>query len=518
MIADRPRLGIPRWLSLPPNVPLLGRRFGHLKRNIEGLHQTIDWLRQTAQEQRRRSRNERDFRLQQIRKSESELDALRQQNQSELDGLRQQSQSELDALRQQSQSQLDALRQQSQSQLDALRQQSQSQLDALRQQSQSQLDALLLRNATVPAVPKGTPLGNDLIAGLLNWPEINDEHERRNGLGELLRLMRLSSLGTGPLADISSAWELLSHKHFDQLLRNGYCNFKRTIGSNYFNFFVQTGDPQIAFLEAALDPGVCSGLKTAARSMPNDPSFDLPDQSCYRYFVLLLWTYARRLDAAGYLDRLEEPQEGNPIAVEVNGRRVSSDLVNSVIEYYSMDEAADFRKCRRVLEIGGGYGRSAYPILQLNPHIQYTFVDVPPALFLAQRYLSSVLQQNNIFRVRHFDGFDDVKLEMEKCSVVFLLPYQLNLLDDRRFDLTINISSFGEMQRKMISRYFNEVERLTEGVFYTKQWKISKNPFDGIEVTEQDYPIRESWQCVFHREARVQAEFFEAAYRIGGRQ
>ena len=142
VIAGRRQLGIPRWLSLPHKVPLLGPRLGHLKRNIEGLHQTIDWQRQSAQEQRRRRQNERDFRMRQNRERHSELDALRQQSQNELDALRQQSQNELDALRQQSQNELDAVRQQSRSELDAVRQQSQSELDAVLQQRQNELDAV----------------------------------------------------------------------------------------------------------------------------------------------------------------------------------------------------------------------------------------------------------------------------------------------------------------------------------------------------------------------------------------
>jgi putative sugar O-methyltransferase len=249
--------------------------------------------------------------------------------------------------------------------------------------------------------------------------------------------------------------------------------------------------------------------------MQDDPYLELPDQASYRYFVLLLWAYARNLDASGYLDRLEEPREGNPIVVEMDGRQVSSDLVNSVLEYYSIGEATDVSMCRRALEIGGGYGRSAYCILKLNPDIQYTFVDVPPALFLAQRYLSSVLGSKNVFRVRHFDEFNDVREDIERSSIVFLLPEQLRLLPERWFDLTINISSFGEMQKQMINQYFDEIERLTRGVFYTKQWKISKNPFDGLEVREEDYPVKDHWQTLYQRDARVQTEFFEAAYQIG---
>ncbi len=514
-IADRPNTSIPRWLSLGRSAPLIGKRFSYLKRNIEGLHRTVDWQRRNAQQQRLRSRSERDLRL---RQSQSEVDAVRRESESKIAVLRRHAESEIDAVRRQYEGKILAVRRQSEGEIDTVRRQSEGERAALCQQHRRELDALLLYNAEVAHEGAGPPLGDDLVAGLLNWPEINDQHERLNGFGELLRLMRLSALATGPLADISSAWEVLSQKHFDQLLRNGYCNFKRTVGCNYFNFLVQIGDPQIAFLEAALDPAVCLSVNAAARSMPNDPNLDLPDQACYRYFVLLLWTYARRLDSAGYLDQIDEPGEGNPIAIEVNGRRVSSDLLNSILEYYSIGEAADFPNCRRVLEIGGGYGRSAYSILRLNPQIQYTLVDIPPALFLAQRYLSSVFDDKSVFRARHFDNFDDVKSEMEKCALIFLLPHQLHLLTNYRFDLTINISSFGEMQKQMIDKYFDEIDRLTQGIFYTKQWKVSKNPFDGIEVTEHDYPVREGWELLFQRDARVQAEFFEAAYRIGDRQ
>jgi putative sugar O-methyltransferase len=363
------------------------------------------------------------------------------------------------------------------------------------------------------------------ISGLLNWPAIMDDCERNNGFTELLRLIQLWSRhglraarggnGTVHSKQTSAAWQLLNRKNLDQLLREGHRNFKRTIALNYFTFPVQAGDPQIASLEAKLDPVDIEGCWRLAQTLPNDPNFDLPDQLHYRYVVLLLWTYARRIDHQKYLDRLKEPAEGNPVLVPVDGQSASQDIANSVIEYYSMREGVAFESCRRVLEIGAGYGRNAQVILELHPNIQYTIIDIPPALYIAQRYLSTLFRDRPIFRVSDFTSYKEVQDEMEHSSIVFLLPHQMALLPDRHFNLTLNISSFGELTREEIDYYFVEVDRVTEGYLYTKQWMQSKNPFDGLVLMEADYPVRPHWKKIYSRACAVQSNFFEALYNVG---
>jgi putative sugar O-methyltransferase len=353
----------------------------------------------------------------------------------------------------------------------------------------------------------------DEIAGLLNWPEIRDPIEQVNGMPELLDMIRLFGEGSRTFNEISSCWQVLGFKNFNQLLRDGYRNFKRTIGFNYFNFLVQEGDPQIAFLEATLGRWECQRLKAAAQALPDDPDFEWHDQAAYRYFVLMLWSYAKSIDVNHHLDRLAEPAEGNPIIVRHGEQRASQDLANSVLEYYSMAGGVDFKACRRVLEIGGGYGRDAFVILSLNPHIQYTLVDIPPALWLAQRYLSSVFDKRAVFRVRGFARYEDVREEMSRASIVCLLPHQLELLPDAHFHLSLNISSFGEMQPKQIKSYLDVLERVTEGHFYSKQWKVSQNAFDNLSLTEDDYPVSRAWARLYSRTCAVQTGFFEALYR-----
>lgn len=355
----------------------------------------------------------------------------------------------------------------------------------------------------------------DELSGLLNWPEIRNAAERDTGMPELMEMVRLFSAGVGATSDPSSCWQVLGFKNFNQLLRDGYSSFKRTVGCSYFNFLVQGGDPQIAFLEAALGKEEKEQCAKAAADLPDDPSFEWHDQRAYRYFVLMLWAYASKVDSKGYLDKLEEPQEGRPLTVPAGRKHASQDLANSVLEYYSMSEGVDFAKCKRVLEIGGGYGRDAFVTMKLNPHIQYTLVDIPPALWIAQRYLSSMFPESRVFHVRDFHSYSEVADEIEAASIVFLLPHQLEMMPDRRFDLSLNISSFGEMQPEQIGVYFESLARVTQGHFFMKQWKVAQNAFDNLALTEDNYPVPRTWKKLYSRQCAVQTAFFEALYRTG---
>jgi len=355
----------------------------------------------------------------------------------------------------------------------------------------------------------------DELVGLLNWPEITHRVERTSGMPELMEMIRLFGASSGATSDPSSCWQVLGFKNFNQLLRDGYANFKRTIGCSYFNFLVQGGDPQMAYLETVLGKDERERCARAAEALPDDPDFAWHDQRAYRYFVLMLWSYALKADTKGHLNVLEEPQEGHPLTVPAGQRLASQDLANSVLEYYSMAEGVDFAACRRALEIGGGYGRDAFVVMKLNPHLQYTMVDIPPALWIAQRYLSSVFPERTVFHVRDFKSYDEVAAEMEAASIVFLLPHQLELMPDRRYDLGLNISSFGEMQQEQIAAYFRTLERVTAGHFYMKQWKVSQNAFDNLSLTEENYPVGRSWKKLYSRQCAVQTAFFEALYRTG---
>ncbi len=109
-------------------------------------------------------------------------------------------------------------------------------------------------------------------------------------------------------------------------------------------------------------------------------------------FLALLWEHVRRVDRRDILLRLEEPELGDPVVATYRGRRISQDLGNSVYELYSATAALPGNEPGPggVLELGGGYGRVAWVFLEEFPRARYVLVDIPPALAIAQEYLTTL--------------------------------------------------------------------------------------------------------------------------------
>jgi SAM-dependent methyltransferase len=241
---------------------------------------------------------------------------------------------------------------------------------------------------------------------------------------------------------------------------------------------------------------------------------DLIQSFSYGLLGSLLWEYVLRLSFPDALLALREPQEGNPpLLFPRPNMAVSQDLANSLLEYDSLRQGIP--ESGTILELGAGYGRNAFVILKLHPQIKYVLVDIPPALWIAERYLSEVFPEKRIFRYRDFESFDDIADEYKHAEVAFLVSSQLATLPAHSVDLVINISSLHEMRKDQVTYYidrFNEVLQ-PGGHLYLKQWKETKVLFEGVTLIEKDYPIPSSWTKLLSQTARVQTRFFEALYR-----
>jgi putative sugar O-methyltransferase len=313
----------------------------------------------------------------------------------------------------------------------------------------------------------------------------------------------------------SQYWQALNKKNLEQLKKFGYENFKRTIALNYFTWFVSPWDPQLRYLARNLPFG--SVIKNAALTLltRKHECFNYLQSLSYNFITYMVYEYVSRTDKTRLLESLNEPAEGNPPAVYLNNKLISQDIANSVLEYKSIMESGINRKqIKIIMELGAGYGRNAYVFLKLNPGIKYFIVDIPPALYIAQKYLSGQFKDKKVFGFRKFARYSDIADELKRSDIAFFLPGQLELLPDKTSDLFINISSLQEMRPEQIKYYFNQIRRLTGKYFYFKEWKVSRIPYDKIIVRQEDYPVPADWKKVFCRECPVQTKFFEALYKL----
>ncbi|MFT4039950.1 MAG: putative sugar O-methyltransferase, partial [Thermomicrobiales bacterium] len=223
----------------------------------------------------------------------------------------------------------------------------------------------------------------------------------------------------------SRFWETLGGQHRDQLTTSGYANFKRTLASNYFTWLISPRNNQSRFLARRMAFRDWNAILREPFTF--DPSLPFPRryQRFLQIYTRMLWRFVERGDTEGILQTLPEPTEGNPFPITLGGRLISQDLANSVLEYYAIRE--HFRRDRdaaiTIAELGAGYGRNAYVLLNQFPHCRYIVIDIPPALYVAQRYLQAVFPEKRVAQTPCEATPEEIAAAVEAAEIAFLLPH-----------------------------------------------------------------------------------------------
>lgn len=170
--------------------------------------------------------------------------------------------------------------------------------------------------------------------------------------------------------------------------------------------------------------------------------------------------------------------------------------------------------CFTVYELGAGHGRIGYALLKAFPNARYVVIDIPPALYVAQWYLTSLFPELPALKFREKWGDEELKDGIQRASLVFLSPDQAEQLPNRSCDIFINICSLQEMKMEQVENWFIQIDRLCSGYFYTKQYFDHVNVFDGDVIRQGDYPARQDWKLVFTRASPTFPSLFETIYRI----
>jgi hypothetical protein len=211
--------------------------------------------------------------------------------------------------------------------------------------------------------------------------------------------------------------------------------FRRVLGLGYFSQF--TSYPSPAFNEA-----VVAWLESHLGARHGFAIADLP---------------------AG-LDELEIP----PAATIVRraGRKLSPDLLRYVAYARQLGDAmaGDGRGPADILEIGGGYGGLARTLKSFNPQCRYWLTDLPESLRCAEIYLRAAFPEARIARL-------DAAFAGEAPEAEFyLVPVEeaARVLAGRKFDLAINVWSFGEMPNEYVRLWLKLLQRdCTVGWLFT---------------------------------------------------
>ena len=359
------------------------------------------------------------------------------------------------------------------------------------------------------------------MTGDMGTKDAPPSEESRARLALMVREIARSS----PVYHPSVMWEQLNTLNTEQVERFGLSHFKRSVNQNYFNWLpADLGDNQI---RRVLRHWMRRPTLAPFRSRMEVPRLfeefarqrtleSWSARARYRLFVALLWDQAMREDALGLLDRVEEPEVGDPLRIRHRGRLISQDLANSVREanrlFANLPTGATHRPI--VAELGAGYGRLGFVLVRALSSRYWVF-DIPPALFIAEWYLQNVLPGRRIFTFRPFENFEAVRAELEVSDVAFFTANQIALLPDASVDAFVNISSLHEMRQAQIDHYLQQMARAARHVIYLKQWSEFKNLADDILITRASYRLPADWRIVHDAVDSVQDRFFELVARRG---
>lgn len=241
-----------------------------------------------------------------------------------------------------------------------------------------------------------------------------------------------------------------------------------------------------------------------------------------RHFEALHHLYFGALkprDAWGLLDSLEEPALGDGDALLVDGKRLSLDWLQSVDEFYRIQNALGFARQDRVTfcELGPGYGRLAHVILSAMPNARVLLFDLPESLVLSEYYLTSLHPKSSALLYPESAGALCATRPLPETRLIFGLPHQLKDVPPGTIDVFSNCYSFMEMSREQIAAYFQIIEDLKVGALFLKQHKDEVNFFDKAVNDAGRYPVRPSWTRLYEGTSALYAHVFEAVYRVSPR-
>jgi len=179
-----------------------------------------------------------------------------------------------------------------------------------------------------------------------------------------------------------------------------------------------------------------------------------------QYFVSAMDDYriflAADQDCEPKLKHISESKVGNPTQQsQFDNNQYSRSMLNYLRGIAFLKKTVDTSSIRRVLEIGGGYGTLGEIFLKSDfEHCCYIDIDIPPAAYIATRYLQEVFGHQNILdysQTRENDSLEIDRIAASyKCAV--LMPWQIPVITGK-VDLFVNFFSFQEMEPDIVKNY-----------------------------------------------------------------
>jgi putative sugar O-methyltransferase len=161
---------------------------------------------------------------------------------------------------------------------------------------------------------------------------------------------------------------------------------------------------------------------------------------------------------------LEASLAGNPADVfTVEGRSYTMATLFYYLHYVYCSQFVDFESVRTYAELGSGMGKQVEVLRKLHPRMCFLLFDIPPQLYVCERYLSTVFPGDVV-------SFEQTRTWTEPPDPVpgriFMFgSWKFPILERAKVDLFWNAASFQEMEPDVVANYLRYVNQSAAAVF-----------------------------------------------------
>lgn len=301
--------------------------------------------------------------------------------------------------------------------------------------------------------------------------QVSDDHE-------LLALMLRNMNDADPIYQPTNFWKVSNDLLIPELEQLGLKDYRRRKNTRLGGF--AANDPKLSLVDFDLRklryvnnrlirkiPGWQTVLEKLSSYLGNAVwrRADFTDAFVYD----MCWEFTRGKGvASNYAKPLEtvgESLAGSPgeFFTTEAGKHFTLRFLNYYLRYAFVSQKLDLDNLGTFVELGSGSGRQVEILKKLHPDMTFLLFDIPPQIYVAERYLSTVFP-GEVVSYRDTSSLRNLE-NLEKGKIHIFGSWQFPLLKDFEIDLFWNAASMQEMEPDVVMNYLSIVNQSANHVF-----------------------------------------------------
>ena len=169
---------------------------------------------------------------------------------------------------------------------------------------------------------------------------------------------------------------------------------------------------------------------------------------------------------------------------------VNEKIIHSYYFLNVLNTKFDFKTKKNICEIGPGNGNLISIIKKNFKNSKFLIIDLEETLLASSTHLSSLFPNKKFLLPNEIKNKINSNLIYEN-DFILITPNQIELIEPEIIDLTINTTSFAEMNKEQIKKYFDLVQKISKkGGYFFNYNRVEKYPIDSLETKNLTKPNR----------------------------